>query len=456
MNLLVTFSDSSTKVYNRDDIKSLNIKLECDPTIATIPVCEFDAEVLDTEHNESDFRTAQVKVRDDERTSGGTLFELTCNYHIVDTSAVSNNVYYFKAQSVLAKLDNYKLSQRYYGNTRGSAIIEDIFTECGWTGEKPYSIQSSPQWLDQDFSGLLPEQTARERLLWVMQAGCCVVEQWGSFQWGTQTKDRLFINDAKEMSSWGYSDTWNIVCADEIFNKPVIKTVDSVNCIRYRTYDSWTDTTPYDPNDYENFQYLIRYDPATGQPIYSYYYAMKYDHVLGSVGGKEVQIYNNNLMNELIEDAYDWMLSPYTKKYEVQLDVIDYKKSQSDGAPSRISSLLPNRFVKFALDKETFSIGVIKRVEYVIGALNRIRLTVLTTLEPVAARKCTIRCVYFDGYGRRLLASIDFSVPEGNGRLITLPDIEAYIVDRLEKFYPQIRTTFLNSDSTILYIPSST
>ena len=281
MNILVSFADSTTKVYERDDIKSLNIKLECDPTIATIPVCEFDTEIIDTEKSESDFKTAYATVRDDARVSGGTLYNLTTKYVIVEAKKTSENVYYFKAQSILSTLDNYELLSRYYSSTRADIIIDDIFEDCGYIEFFPYEIQPASQYLNNTFSGYLPAQTARERLLTVMQATCSIVQQWSYDLYENYANAELHLCDAVDYSTSAGAGYYRNIYLGEIYAKPIIKRVDNADSVKYNTYDSWRSSKPSNPDDYEHFVKDVEYDLDTGQPYYNYYYAQKYEEILG-------------------------------------------------------------------------------------------------------------------------------------------------------------------------------
>lgn len=144
-------------------IDSLSFSPEADLTGNSLPINEFEVRLFT---NDVISYGQYAELRDD-------LDNLWARYWISYAERIGQDVdrgtYIVRliAQSSLAFLERVKLPAKMY-NTTADAVLSDILTAAGQSGAITLDTDVATDWSSMTINGFCPEQTARERLQWLL------------------------------------------------------------------------------------------------------------------------------------------------------------------------------------------------------------------------------------------------------------------------------------------------
>lgn len=457
MYIEIDFGNDEIIAYKGDQIKSLSYAPECDQTMQTLPVAEFDVVLQDDVYTESRFEGHSISIKI-EQPAQQTLAE---GFVIADVKKISSGVYELKAKygivETLSQVDLPPLDCVAALRTIGT-IIEWVFRDAGFvwssSSDAPYYIHSTASSVFSHcptsyFGGYAGTQNARERLRQICQAYGLYVEQGNK---------KLYIhaaNDNEYNSYYNPQDPrWNVEAMYTY--KGVKKTkIQLPTSIKYTTYEDWRKTNPGDEN-YTRIQIGETNDFPDPQPIYVW--VLKRENTIIIAGGKgsPVNIDNNVFIRHLNNQIIVQMSKAYSRPFEYDLETANLPIR--DGNYSFDIKYVPTPWDNIAirLDDQKQYTGIFKRAEYKFGTTTRIRWVILTDCQPVGEMvEYTVRGVYKNGAVERLLWEKKVwlsNVSSMGGREIVIrnPVIESIVAGRLERFTPQapsIRVTYYSTDT---------
>lgn len=195
------------------EISNLSFAPETDVAGTQIPVNEFSVDV----HTQDEFYDgAETYLYDD-------MDNLWAHYWLIFAERISPEIIHIRAQSKIALLDRLTMNPVMYNNALVTDVLDAVFAPAG--GNSAYTIANSM--MRTRIDGFCPEQTARERLLWV----CMVLRAYVK----TFFTDTIDIMDAE--------DDETIVPISKTFWQPSTSYGDWVTHIRINEY-SFTQGTP--------------------------------------------------------------------------------------------------------------------------------------------------------------------------------------------------------------------
>lgn len=260
---------------------------------ASVPINEFEVDI----HTEDTIDIgAYAELYDDNDT-------LWASYWVIYAEHIDTHTLRMRCQSDIALLDRVTLEAKYYnGETVKNVLDETIVRNSGAVGvvtPMAYTLDSS--FLSETVTGFCPEQTARERLLWVC------------FTIGAYVKS--FFNTQIEILPIDSTETM-IPMADTYW-KPTITFNDWVTAIKCKAY-TFTAGTPQTTDTYvkdANGTYYIvtETDLTLSNPDAP---AAAPENIMTIEG---VYLVNNSNVSGILTHLSQW----YFKRMEVDLDAID-------------------------------------------------------------------------------------------------------------------------------------
>lgn len=198
-------------------IKNLSFAPESDLTGSTVPIEEYQADIITTDR----IATGQyAELYDDADT-------LWAKYWVIDSYRVDANTMRVICQSVLVLLDRVTLQGDMFTGVTVQTMIDSIFG----TVTSAYTVESSIA--SQTITGWCPKQTARERLQWV-----CFVA--GAYV-------RTAFSGNVEIKPVGSTAT--LIPMSQIFWKPELEYGDKVTAVEITSF-SFTQATPQPTDEY--------------------------------------------------------------------------------------------------------------------------------------------------------------------------------------------------------------
>ena len=275
---------------NYTEIRNLSFSPETDITGSSIPVNQFFVEIKTT-------NIIGVGINAYLYDDGGDLW---AKYWITESVVVDEGWYKVTAQSIILLLDRFTLPAVVYSGESVTNVLNTIFSTIAsvYPGETVYTLD--PALSSATVTGYCPEQTARERLLWVI------------FSIGGYLK--TYFNDHAEIVK--LDTTLTAISEDVTFWKPEISYGDYVTAVKVRAYtytqgtpqatDTWvTDGVNYYIQTYQDFTLTNPDIPIT-------------------VTDNVVFIDKVTLVNQNNSTTILGVLSQYYfKRIEVKADVID-------------------------------------------------------------------------------------------------------------------------------------
>lgn len=202
------------------ELKNLSFAPSADITGTSIPINEFQVDI----YTDDEFTLGSVaNLYDDED-------NLWAHYWITYVNRINPKAIQVRAQSDILLLDHITLDPVYYS----SADVEDVLDETiinasdsapGLWAEWPYTIDNSLK--SKTITGFCPQQTARERLLWV----CLVI---GAYVKGS------FNNEIEILPIDNSAD---LIPMSDTYWRPKVTTKETVTKINVKSY-SFTQGTP--------------------------------------------------------------------------------------------------------------------------------------------------------------------------------------------------------------------
>ena len=324
----------------------------------------------------------------------GNSAEIYAYYWITDTIKIEKNWIKIIAQSTLILLDRYTMPAKMYDGTDTFAdIIDEIFypIQSIFSGMTIVSVDSS--FASTVISGYAPEQSARDRLLWVCFCARAYVKS--------------FFNEYTEILPVDSTET--LVPAEKTFWKPEIDTIDYVTEIKLRAY-TYTLTTQ-EPARTDKFVKI-------GNDVYietSQDFSLRNSTIPSQITVAEnvVTLQKNTLVNINNANAILADLAAYYfNRYTVSADVLN------DG------EYLPGEKVIISNTENLYS-GFIKKESFSFGHATKSRIEMQAT-NPIEAGEVSIYYLYDDGEVSEILQVATYLFPVGYTFSIENPYIDLY------------------------------
>jgi len=412
------------------NIKSVSFTPEYDPTLATLPVCEFEVNVV-TSTAPEDFAGKKIDLHEDLGYTNATNTLLAGWYEVAEAEYSEPGVVRIRAQSLLAWLDKRTLGPEYFSAVDFTTFLRRLFTDAPL-------LDNQPQWMvDEDpppivqanglnvgtVTGYCPEQTARQRLQQLCQA-----KMLGVKQWGLESADGLYIFMSPDRTYNVFGIVEKAISLDNTFKAQIVKRTERHTGCTITRYINFRTTERTGENWDSVVQQEGWVDSETGlsQDEIRYYFLKdyhEYNDGTGDVIGA-VEISGNMLMNG---DYSTGIPATYFRSYEVETDVLQIKPDASAD-----EYIWPGYRVWFYLDANTVRKGVVKSCAFTFGRLARARLVIATDMQPVDVSYIDARC---RANGETL-----------HERLIAAPEYE-----RVYVYFPQVLTVW-DGDKTVTYV----
>lgn len=364
------------------DIKSISFAPEHDPRMETLPICQYEAEIV-TDDPPEDFTGDFVDLHEDlGYGTAATNTLLAGMYEIYDAEQVGRGVVRVKAQSLIGWLENRTLDAEYFEGMTLRTFISRLFTdlpmndgEPTWTDDTlPFDIDSTPTYYS--ITGFCPIQTARERLQWIAQAHMLHVVQYGA-----RSGVGLYITKSLDfLSGWTGGRPYKLVRIENTYRKPVVKKASGYNAATVYCYGPFQ-MTEYKAQDWTSSVLRRVWDLGEEKwvdvPIYYQFASDNYNDGTG-VLGSVVEIKDNTLFYFHNRGVHDYNAAPYFRKYEAEVDILQIKE---DGAND--TYVWPGDRVRFYVDTDTIYEGIVKSASFTFGSLARTKLVISTDATPV-------------------------------------------------------------------------
>ncbi len=194
------------------EIQNLSFAPEADIIGTALPINKFSAVLVTTDHIDTG---VAVSLYDD-------LDNLWATYWLVFAENIGGGMTEVRGESYLTLLDRIKLAPAMYSSKSVPTLIGELFNSLGSTY---YSLDSS--FSSETVSGYCPEQTARERLQWVL----FVISAYA----------KTFFTDKVEILP--VDDTITTIPENRTFWKPSVEYGDYVTAVKIKSY-AYTAGTP--------------------------------------------------------------------------------------------------------------------------------------------------------------------------------------------------------------------
>jgi len=144
-------------VFTFTDIENLSFSPAVDLTGTSIPINEFTVDI----HTDAQLSLGEIAELYDDQDN------LWAHYWIISVTQIGPDMIQIRAQSDVALLDRYTLPASYYSAVSVKDVLDRVMQieSDGLYVDWPYTLHSSLT--NATVTGFCPEQTARERLLWV-------------------------------------------------------------------------------------------------------------------------------------------------------------------------------------------------------------------------------------------------------------------------------------------------
>ena len=379
--------------YTYDNLKNLTFAPEYDPTLETLPICEFGAEIVTTDAAQT-FKGADANLYENRC---GTDELLAGCYTVKEAEQIAPGVVRILAKSYLDYLDGRVLPAKLYTST---VTIDDFFKDL-FIGEVVEECEAMWVWDDDAppirYNGstyihsghFFPRQTARERLRTYCQAtGNRVI------QWGGNTVYGLYVTrDTRNTLT-----NTNVLLPTETYKQPVVKRASDIGIVRVTGYKNFTET--YQSQEDGWLKYTIQEgwaDPNTGltqDEDALYYKPSTYEYALNDGSKGIVEIKDNLSMKPVTESTRTAVVMAYFTHYEVELEALcTAKQNYSNTNYSRY--FWPGELLAFSIDDSgQVYCGMIKAAEYAFGILARVKLTIMTDMLPISTATVELNYKY--------------------------------------------------------------
>ena len=261
--------------------------------------------------------------------------DIWAKYWITKAERLTGGWVTVTAQSILLLLDRFKLPAVMYSAEPVSDVLDAIFSTIAavYPSETLYTLAAALQ--TATISGYCPEQTARERLLWV----CFVI---GGYM-------RTYFNEYAEIAAIESDPT--LIPADRTFWKPSIEYSDYVTAVKIKAF-TYTQGTPQTVDKWVEIGgvYYIQTEQE---------YTLSNPDVPITVTDNVKEIKNVTLVNSgNVSTILSRLAQYYFKRIEVTADVInDGEYKPGDDFIVNTGDALVSGYIKSA----SFTFGTAKR-----------------------------------------------------------------------------------------------
>lgn len=430
------------------DVKSVSFAPETDPTCASLPICEFEADVK-TNTPASQFMglTAGLFINSGSSTPTDNR-RIADQYNVVEANQLSSDLIHIRARSWLDWLDSRTLAAELFTSVYPVAFLRRLFTDVPINDGAPYWVDTDPPPIEyapteSAFTGYCPEQTARERLQWFCQAKMLTVEQWGK-----NSRYGLYVRESADLLN---STVFRLIPIERTYANPTLRQITPVGKLIITACNNFT-TTFHDETGWDSvvtgYEYELAEDGVI--PIEQRLYFRSYAHAYtnSDVEGN-VTVSGNTLIAESDTSVRAAMSRAYFRLYEADVGALQINE-EDDNIVTDECYYWPGDQVRFYIDSQTVYAGVIKSASFTFGQLAKAQLVISTSAEPVDMSHVTLKYVYNPSSGvTRLLCTRHYWVPRGETLNINNPTLREYVVNRLETF------TAGSSQSTITPISAA-
>lgn len=368
-------------------ITGLSFAPSADLAGASIPIDEFQVDI----HTDDEIEIGGYAQLYDDRDN------LWASYWIIYAEHIDAYTLRLRAQSDIAILDRVTLPATYYSNTPVTTVLDDtIVRNSGATGivvTMDYTLDSAFD--SHTVTGFCPEQTARERLLWI----CFVI--------GAYVKTCF----NSEIEILPIDSTEALIPMSDTYWKPTVTFNDWVTAVKAKAY-AFTPGTPETTDTYvtdaNGTHYIVTESEVTLQNPDAP--AAAPENIVTIEG---VYLVNNGNVSDILSHLSQW----YFKRMQVELSVIDN------------AAYIPGDKVVACIDDANMVSGFINSADFAFGLQAKAKLH-LTAADNRESGALTI--VY--KYEYRQLDARRYVLPVGYNYEILNPFFDV-TVNRLRYVY---------------------
>ena len=315
-------------------IRNISFSTQVDITGDTVPVDRLDLDILTND----DIKSGQfIEMYDD-------LDQLWVRFWIDDAYVVVNGVVRIEAMHVLGWLDRFPMPPKFYSGSRNiQSCIGEVFG--GIPSTIVPTIHFSSAWQDVSFSpvGYCPEQSARERLQWL-----------------------LFISRGYCKQSFTNELYFDVINTDTVTNIPIEKTYwrpevqygDWVTAIRVYYY-SWEKRAPVGDEEY------VEVDGETYVYTESLF-EFQNQNASANVAPNIIEISGLYLINEdIVAGLASRLALLYFNRISVDADIINNRE------------FAPPQKVEIILDETHTATGYIDTLDFSFGVQAKSRMQMI-------------------------------------------------------------------------------
>ena len=363
-------------------ISGLSFIPETDVVGTSVPVNEF---VVNIYTDDSIRNGADIELRDDRDI-------LWAKYWITAAERVASNIVQVRAQSKIMLLDRVTLPAVKYNNATLLTALNTVFASLG---NNAFAVDTA---LDNNtvISGFCPEQTARERLLWL-----CFVA-------GAYVK--TFFTDMIDIMP--VDDTEVPVPMEQTFYKPSITYDDYVTGVEV-TYYTFTQGTPQTTDAWVTdgvLYYIVTSNKVT----------LLNSNVPETAAENIIKVDGVTLINSAnVDDICSHLAKYYFERVRMDLDIVN----NADYAPGQ-------RLLVYA-DEDTMVTGYASKMEFSFGLQARAKVSLIA-----AQLKASGNLIITYKWGTMKLKRQKYTFPVGYTYQITNPYIDVPIERHRYVFRP--------------------
>ena len=387
-------SGSTIEAYT--DVRNISFAPETDVIGESLPINEFSVDIYT---DDSIRNGADIYLYDDED-------NIWAKYWIVYAERMDEYFVHVRAQSKLALLDRIRLPEMLYDEDSVSSVISGIMSPVIVVGEdNPVMLDSSDYSVDSSFSsmeisGYCPEQTARERLLWV----CFVL--------GAYVK--TYFTDKIEIAPLDNTDV--SVPIEKTYWRPAVSYGDYVTAVKVTAFSFELDDPTSPSGSRDQVWYDGQYYNVTRTAM-----TMTNSSAPATAPTNIVSIDDVMLINEdNADDILLRMAQYYFDRVQVDMDAINN------------AEFMPGQKLTVYADEETLVSGYAEKCSFAYGLQAKSSIHLAAAAE-VAAGRLTI--LY--KYGTRQIGKKKYLFPVGHQYSIENPYIDAQFNKHRYVFRPE-------------------
>ena len=363
-------------------ISGLSFIPETDVVGTSVPVNEF---VINVYTDDSIRNGADIELRDDRNI-------LWAKYWITAAERVASNVVQVRAQSKIMLLERVTLPAVKYNNATLLTALNTVFASLG---NNAFAVDTA---LDNNtvISGFCPEQTARERLLWLCFVAGAYVK--------TFFTDTILILPV--------DDTEVPVPMEQTFYKPSITYDDYVTAVEV-TYYTFTQGTPQTTDKWVTdgvLYYIVTSNKVT----------LLNSNVPETAAENVIKVDGVTLINSAnVDDICSHLAKYYFERVRMDLDIVN----NANYAPGQ-------RLLVYA-DEDTMVTGYASKMEFSFGLQARAKVSLIA-----AQLKASGNLIITYKWGTMKLKRIKYNFPVGYTYQIVNPYIDTPIERHRYVFRP--------------------